>query len=128
MTKTSPGPGVARALGALGERDLRRLLAVKRADNLAQAPDYRFMQGEIDKAEAILDQLLAEGACVSLGQLGVTGRDLLALGLSGPAVGQALRALLDAVMDGDLPNERQALLAAVRGQRAETLSAGPAEK
>ena len=98
------------------------------ADNLAQAPDYRFMQGEIDKAEAILDQLLAEGACVSLGQLGVTGRDLLALGLSGPAVGQALRALLDAVMDGDLPNERQALLAAVRGQRAETLSAGPAEE
>ena len=86
------------------------------------------MQGEIDKAEAILDQLLAEGACVSLGQLGVTGRDLLALGLSGPAVGQALRALLDAVMDGDLPNERQALLAAGRGQRAETLSAGPAEK
>ena len=121
-------PGVAHALAALGEQDLRRLLAVKRADNLAQAPDYRFMQGEIDKAEAILDQLLAEGACVSLGQLGVTGRDLLALGLSGPAVGQALRALLDAVMDGDLPNERQALLAAVRGQRAETLSAGPAEK
>ena len=121
-------PGVAHALAALGEQDLRRLLAVKRADNLAQAPDYRFMQGEIDKAEAILDQLLAEGACVSLGQLGVTGRDLLALGLSGPAVGQALRALLDAVMDGDLPNERQALLAAVRGQRAETLSAGPAEE
>ena len=121
-------PGVAHALAVLGEQDLRRLLAVKRADNLAQAPDYRFMQGEIDKAEVILDQLLAEGACVSLGQLGVTGRDLLALGLSGPAVGQALRALLDAVMDGDLPNERQALLAAVRGQRAETLSAGPAEK
>ena len=121
-------PAIARALRELGERDLRRLMALKRADNLAQAPAYRAMQEEIGKAEAILDQLLAEGACVSLGQLGVTGRDLLALGLSGPAVGQALRALLDAVMDGDLPNERQALLAAVRGQRAETLSAGPAEK
>ena len=43
-------PGVARALGALGERDLRRLLDVKRADNLAQAPAYRFLQGEIDRA------------------------------------------------------------------------------
>lgn len=109
-------PGVARALAALGEGDLRRLLVVKRADNLAQAPDYRSVQGEIDKAEAILNQLLAEGACVSLGQLAVTGRDLLALGLSGPAVGQALHALLDAVIDGNLPNEREALLAAVRGR------------
>ena len=109
-------PGVARALGALGERDLRRLLDVKRADNLAQAPAYRFLQGEIDRAESILDQLLAEGACVSLRQLAVNGRDLLAMGLSGPAVGQTLRELLNAVLDGALPNERQALLAAVRDQ------------
>ena len=107
-------PGVARALAALGERDLRRLLDVKRTDNLAQAPDYRFLQGEIDRAEAILDQLLAEGACVSLGQLAVNGRDLLAMGLSGPAVGRALRTLLDAVLEERLPNERAALLAAAR--------------
>lgn len=66
-------PGVARALGALGERDLRRLLDVKRADNLAQAPAYRFLQGEIDRAECILDQLLVEGACISLRQLAVNG-------------------------------------------------------
>ena len=107
-------PGVAHALAALGEQDLRRLLAVKRADNLAQAPDYRFMQGEIDKAEAILDQLLAEGACVSLGQLAVNGRDLLGLGLSGPAVDKALQAMLDAVLDETLPNEREALLNTAR--------------
>lgn len=110
-------PGVAHALAALGEQDLRRLLAVKRADNLAQAPDYRFMQGEIDKAEAILDQLLAEGACVSLRQLAVNGRDLLALGLSGPAVGRILRTLLDAVLDETLPNQRAALLAAARNYK-----------
>lgn len=109
--------GVARALGKLGERDLRRLLDVKRADNLAQAPEYRSVQGEIDKAEAILDQLLAEGACVSLHQLAVTGRDLLALGLSGPAVGRILRTLLDAVLDETLPNQRAALLAAARNYK-----------
>ena len=109
--------GVARALGKLGERDLRRLLDVKWADNLAQAPEYRAVQGEIDKAEAILDQLLAEGACVSLRQLAVTGRDLLALGLSGPAVGRILRTLLDAVLDETLPNQRAALLAAARNYK-----------
>ena len=110
-------PAIARALGKLGERDLRRLLDVKRADNLAQAPEYRAVQGEIDKAEAILDQLLAEGACVSLRQLAVNGRDLLALGLSGPAVGRILRTLLDAVLDETLPNQRAALLAAARNYK-----------
>lgn len=114
---------MARALGALGERDLRRLLDVKRADNLAQAPAYRFLQGEIDRAECILDQLLVEGACVSLRQLAVNGRDLLAMGLSGPAVGQTLRELLNAVLDDSLPNERHALLAACQGSGTPKLKA-----
>lgn len=106
--------GIRRALRALGEADLRRLILVKRADNLAQAPEYRDTQREIGKAEAILDRLLAENACFSLGQLAVRGGDLMELGLSGPAVGQALHALLDRVVDGDLPNEREALLDAAR--------------
>ena len=108
--------GLRRALRQLGETDLRRLLAVKRADNLAQAPAYRATQGEIDQAEAILDRLLAEGACVSLDRLAVRGGDLLALGLRGPAVGELLEELLDAVVDGALPNDREALLEYARGR------------
>ena len=103
-------PGVASALRQLGETDLRRLLCIKRADNLAQDPAYRAMQEEIGRAEAILDRLLAEGACVSLDQLAVRGGDLLALGLSGPAVGETLEALLDAVIEERLPNDRAAQL------------------
>ena len=106
--------GLRRALRDLGKADLRRLLAVKRADNLAQA--HQDLLGEIGKAEVILDRLLAEGLCVSLKQLAVDGRDLTALGLRGPAVGQVLNALLDAVVDGDLPNDRAVLL-----ERAQTL-------
>lgn len=117
-------PAIARALRELGERDLRRLMALKRADNLAQAPAYRAMQGEIGKAEAILDQLLAEDACVSLRQLSVKGNDLIDIGLSGPAVGEALERLLSAVLDGALPNERAALLAAAR-QMAESAEERP---
>lgn len=104
---------IRRALRLLGEEDLRRLILVKRADNLGQAPEYWDRQKELDKAEAILDKLLAEDACFSLKQLAVNGRDLLALGLSGPAVGEALEALLEQVLDGELPNEREALLEAL---------------
>ena len=101
---------IRRALRALGEEDLRRLILVKRADNLGQAPACWDRQKELDKAEEILDKLLAEDACFSLKQLAVNGRDLLALGLSGPAVGAALEELLGKVVDGTVPNEREALL------------------
>ena len=102
--------GLRRALRELGEADLRRLLAVKRADNLAQAPEYHGVQREIDLAEQILERLLKENACVSLKQLEISGCDLMALGASGPAVGAGLAMLLDAVIDGNLENNREALL------------------
>lgn len=105
--------GVRRALRLLGEEELRLLLALKRADNLAQAPAYHGRQLELQKGEAILDRLLAEDACFSLRQLAVNGNDLLALGLRGPAVGQALETLLNRVVDGELPNERVALLSSL---------------
>ena len=102
---------VARAARQLGEDTLRQLLAVKRADNRAQSPLCRGRAADIDRAEAILDDLLARQSCFSLRELAVRGNDLTALGLRGPAVGEALQKLLDAVMDGSVPNERSALLA-----------------
>ena len=101
---------IRRALGKLGEPDLRRLIALKRADNLAQAPEFRDRQLELDKAERILEKLLEENACFSLKQLSVNGKDLTDMGLSGPSVGAVLKRLLDNVIEGELPNEREALL------------------
>ncbi|MDD3347722.1 HD domain-containing protein [Oscillibacter sp.] len=103
-----------RALRVLGERDLRRLLAIKRADNLAQAPAFHGRQKEIELAEKTLEELLTEDACFSLKQLAVHGKDLLELGLKGPAVGRTLNALLDRVVEGDAPNERTCLLELAR--------------
>lgn len=106
--------GIRRALRVLGEEDLRRLLAVKRADNLAQAPAYHGRQTELDLTEALLNRLLAEDACFTLRQLAVKGQDLAALGYMGPALGRALDTLLGAVVDGEVPNNRSALLKYIR--------------
>ncbi|MBE6990168.1 MAG: CCA tRNA nucleotidyltransferase [Ruminococcaceae bacterium] len=100
-----------RALNALGEEALRQLLAVKRADNMAQAPAYRSRLEKLDQAERLLDELLAADACFSLKQLAVNGRDIMALGLRGQAVGRMLQTLLGQVLEERLPNERSALLA-----------------
>lgn len=120
---------IRRALRTLGEEDLRRLILVKRADNMGQAPAFRDRQKELDKAEEILDRLLEEDACFSLKQLAVKGGDLLALGLSGPAVGAALEELLGRVVDGALPNDRDALLEYLQGMQTaegDSVSPGPA--
>lgn len=101
---------IRRAMNQLGVDGLRQLCAVKRADNLAQHPDYRGRQQEIDRGEAIMEELLAKDACFSLKQLAVNGQDMMALGLQGPAIGKMLQTLLDAVIDGAVENERNALL------------------
>ena len=105
---------VRRNLARYGEETLRLLLEVKRADNLAQAEPYRDRQKLIDQWEDLLELVLQSGDCFSLGQLAVRGGDLTALGLRGPAVGAALRELLEQVMDDKLPNDRGMLLEYVK--------------
>ena len=105
---------VRRALMNLGETDLRRLIAIKRADNLAQAPEFHGTQKEIDRFEAILEEVLKAQACFSLKDLAVNGNDLTAIGFKGKEIGTILRCLLGKVVDGEIPNDRVVLLKMAR--------------
>ena len=105
---------VRRNLARYGEETVRLLLAVKRADNLAQAPAFHGRQQGIDQWEALLNMILAEDSCFSLRQLAVKGNDMTEIGLRGPAVGKALNDLLELVMDEELPNDRTVLLGYVK--------------
>lgn len=107
-------PGIKRALNRLGRERLELLLKLKRADNLAQAPAFHARQEDIALAEALLAQVLEKEACFSLRDLALKGGDLMALGYRGAEIGSALGHLLEQVMDGHLPNERWALLAAAQ--------------
>jgi tRNA nucleotidyltransferase (CCA-adding enzyme) len=105
---------VLRALRRYGPEFFFRLMQLKRADALAHAPgpktDERLARNDL--LEALAREAIAEAACFSLKDLAVDGRDLIAAGYApGPALGQALEALLDAVTDGRVPNEKTALLA-----------------
>lgn len=78
----------------------------------ASAADAAWLQNRPDVASAIRD-IEKSGAPVSVRQLAVNGDDLMALGIrKGKAVGDGLEALLLQVMDGELPNDREALLSA----------------
>lgn len=106
---------VRRRLAQIGEARFRDLLAVKKADAVGQETHPEDI-GLLLETERRLAAVLRQDACLSLRQLAVGGDDMLALGLSGPAVGEMLRALLDAVLDGELDNTRAALLAHARAR------------
>ena len=105
-----------RRLNRFGEEGLRQLIEVHRADAIAKgtvSPEE--VNGWADGLISALDALLAERPCFSLKKLAVNGRDLLQAGVpKGPTLGQTLNTLLEQVMAGNLPNEREALLSAAR--------------
>ena len=97
----------------LGVEPVRQLFALHIADTCGQSAICAGRVQIYQEAGRVLDALLAADACFSLRDLAVNGSDLLALGLRGRAVGTALQACLDAVMDERVANERAALLAYV---------------
>lgn len=109
---------IRRLLARLGPEGTAELIALHRADNAAQSALAAGRQGELDRAQAVLDQLLAEGACFQKKDLAVNGRDMLALGLRGREIGRALDRCLEAVLTEQLPNQREALLGLVKGTTA----------
>lgn len=101
---------VRRWLQRLGPGLFFDLLELERADGMACAPRPAPEPDRCAQAEAMAREILDQKPCLTLKELAVNGRDALAAGLSGPAVGRALNRLLDQVAAGDLPNDRAVLL------------------
>lgn len=103
--------GCKRMLNRFGNEQALALIAVHRADILGQHPDKRERLDILDDLEQQLRQLIDSGSCVQLKELAINGGDLRAIGYRpGRQLGDTLQQLLDAVMDGLLPNERSVLL------------------
>ncbi len=103
-----------RLVSRYGFERTRRLLLIKEADNISQSPSYTARGAEARALLALVDEIEREKPCLTLKELAVKGDDLTALGMSGPAVGETLRRLLDDVLEERCANEREALLARVR--------------
>lgn len=113
-----PDPvNVRRALARLGEVQTRRLVQVKVADLIAHD-----LAGEREKILAlfaeisdVIDEVVARGDCTSVKALAIGGQDMMALGLSGRAIGQMLNAALELVLEKPEMNTKETLLNWVRG-------------
>ena len=95
-----------RLLGRYELPTIQRMTALCSARHPEQAVAFAALRAEAE-------QLTAENACCRVSQLAVNGRDLMAAGVRpGPGLRQVLNALLEAVITGQTPNEKDALLAA----------------
>lgn len=108
---------IRRWLNQLGPETFFQLLEVKRADNMGQAPEkVQDRLAELDEIKATAEQILAERQCLTLKDLAVDGRDVIAAGIEpGPEVGRVLEGLLEQVLNGELLNERDILLKPING-------------
>ena len=103
-----------RRLSRWGESATRQLLALQKADRCGKGVFSPEKMARFSAVGNLLDQLVAESSCLTLKSLAVNGHDLMALGYTGSRIGEILNSLLQQVVDETLPNEKTALLQAVK--------------
>ena len=102
-----------RWIARYGRDNVRLLLEVKRCDCLAHVdtPKTRARYNNLMEMTRLIRECLETERCFSVRDLPVKGGDVMALGVpAGPQVGRILDGLLDDVLDGACPPEREALL------------------
>lgn len=102
------GYTVRKGLSLLGVDSLRRLVCLRRANQLALSRGDSQFNPAVILAE--IDGVIAQQQCYSLKQLAVNGRDVMASGYCGAAVGEKLQELLDMVLREPGRNQRDDLL------------------
>ncbi len=104
--------GVRKGMAKTGQNIFPMLLPVMRADTLAQSDHMKEEKLDyINKLEELYEQVLADGECVSLKMLAITGRDLLDNGFAqGKQIGTVLNQLLEIVLEEPEKNNREYLL------------------
>ena len=118
MTKLPPEKKtVRRWLSRLGNETMDRLLTLQAADMGSKGTRNPEELEQFPRLRAIIAEIQAENACLSLKDLAVNGHDLMELGFSGREIGSCLNALLNLVLDEQLSNEHSTLLKAARDSR-----------
>lgn len=104
--------GVRRAVHRIGAEIFPDYLKVRRADIMAQNPEFREKKlKNLSEVEELYRGILEAGECLSLKDLAVTGRDLIAAGRKpGPELGKTLNRLLELVIEHPEYNTKEILL------------------
>ena len=111
MTRLQPErKWLRRQVSKFGFSMVELQLALQEADMGSKGTGEDDGSAVFSAVRGLLAEVKAENACLSLKDLAVNGKDLMALGYRGRKIGTCLDAMLEQVVDERLPNEKEALL------------------
>ena len=104
--------GMRRAASKIGKEYMELLFEVNRADNSAKNPELIMdMYETLAMAKNIYKEIQEKQQCISLKELNINGKDLIAAGFKpGKEMGEILKSLLDAVIENPNLNQKEKLL------------------
>lgn len=107
---------VRRALSKIGKDLFPYFLKVRRADILAQNPEMAEERlEELQRLQELYEEVLSREEAVSVKELAVDGKDLIAAGVpQGKQIGEILKELLELVIEEPEKNRKDILLAYVK--------------
>lgn len=111
MPITADRKPIKRLLSKHGEDATRQLIELHKADTLGQSAICRHRIAIFEEVSQMINEILQEESCFTLKDLAVNGHDMMTLGFQGPTIGRVLQECLDAVLDEQIPNEHEALMA-----------------
>lgn len=116
--------GMRKAMQRIGKENMELLFEVNRADTSAKNPKH--IKDKLDKLETarrLYREVLERNECVSLKELAVNGKDLIAAGQKpGKELGEILGKLLAQVLENPAMNERETLLALAKQIRYDDMN------
>jgi tRNA nucleotidyltransferase (CCA-adding enzyme) len=117
--------GMRKAASKIGKDFMELIFEVNRADTSGKNPLKNAEKYErLEIAKALYKELISKGECVSLKELNINGKDLIAEGfLPGRELGDILNRLLSAVIEEPGLNQKDVLLSmAVKMKKLDSLS------
>lgn len=111
MPITADRKPIKRLLSKHGEDATRQLIELHKADTLGQSAICRHRIAIFEEVSQMINEILQEESCFTLNDLAANGHDMMTLGFQGPTIGRVLQECLDAVLDEQIPNEHEALMA-----------------
>lgn len=103
---------IRKAINLIGEDLFADLLAFQKADSSAKKPEVVVMAlAQLEKIEAVYQEILDKKQCTSLKMLAVTGKDLIQAGMKpGKEMGTVLEQLLQHVLEYPEDNQKEILI------------------
>lgn len=104
---------VRRLVSKFGEEQVRRLIAVMRADKLAQSNNQDTINNlaTLNVVEANINFVVEQNECFTLKDLAINGHDLIEHGITdGKLIGKTLNYLLDIVLSEPQKNQKNVLI------------------